>query len=123
MVRHPSLAALVLALPFIAAACSDTRDPITISEGTVTVENQTRHEWRNVMVTVNDHFRGGAPRLAAGGRLTAPLTQFQTAFGQRFSIARQSVFKVEVAAIDDQGQPVTLQWGQSRRQGQSGGKP
>lgn len=115
MLGRASLVALVLALPLAAAACSHVREPITIAEGTVNIENQTAHEWRNVLVTVNDHFRGGAPRLAAGGRLTAPLTQFQTAFGQRFSLERQSVFKVEVAATDDTGQPVTLQWGHARR--------
>lgn len=104
-----------MALPLLAAACSERRDPIRITDGTVNVENQTSREWRNVMVTVNDHFRGGAPRLAAGGRLTAPLSQFQTAFGQRFNIDRQSVFKVEVAATDASGEPVKLQWGNSRR--------
>lgn len=115
MLRRSSLAALALALPLFAAACSQKRDPITITEGTVNVENQTSREWRNVMVTVNDHFRGGAPRLASGGRLTAPLSQFQTAFGQRFNTDRQSVFKVEVTATDDSGEPVKLQWGNSRR--------
>jgi hypothetical protein len=115
MLRRPSAAALALPLLLLAAACSDKRDPITINGGIVTVDNYTSHEWRNVMVTVNDHFHGGAPRLAAGSRLTAPLTQFQTAYGQRFSIDRQSVFKVEVTATDDAGQPVKLQWGMSRR--------
>ena len=40
----------------------------------VVVENQTAQEWRNVVITVNDHFRGGSPTLAPGGRLTAPLS-------------------------------------------------
>lgn len=115
MLRRPSPAALVFPLLLFAAACSDKRDPITINGGTVTVDNYTSHEWRNVMIAVNDHFHGGAPRLAAGSRLTAPLTQFVTAHGQRFSIERQSVFKVEVTATDDAGQPVKLQWGMSRR--------
>jgi hypothetical protein len=115
MLRRPSLLAFVLALPLMAAACSDRRDPIAIAEGTVTVDNRTRREWRNVVVTVNDHFRGGAARLAPGGRLTAPLSQFQTGHGQRFSLSRQSVFKIEVSATDDHGEPVALQWGQTRR--------
>lgn len=115
MVRVASLAALVLALPLALAGCEDKREPITISEGIVTVDNHSDHEWRNVVVTVNDHFRGGAARLAPGGRLTAPLSQFQTGHGQRFSLSRQTVFKVEVAATDDRGEAVALQWGQTRR--------
>lgn len=115
MVRRSSLAAVALTLTLLAAACSPRRDPITIVEGTVSVENQTSREWRNVIVTVNDHFRGGAQRLAPGGRLTAPLRQLQTAFGQRFDTDRQRVFKVEVTATDASGEPVTLQWGDSRR--------
>lgn len=115
MLRRSFLAALALTVPLLAAACSPKRDPIAITDGTVSVENQTSREWRNVIVTVNDHFRGGAPRLASGGRLTSPLSQLQTAFGQRFKTDRQSVFKVEVTATDDRGEPVTLQWDNSRR--------
>jgi len=115
MLRWPSRVAVGLLLSLTAVACSDTRGPISIAENTVTVDNKTSREWRNVVVTVNDHFRGGAARLAAGGRLTAPLTQFQTAFGQRFDIGRQSVFKVEVTATDASGEPVKLQWGMSRQ--------
>ncbi len=123
MSRRASFAAVILSLPLLAAACSDVRDPITVSDGTIAIENQTPREWRKVVVTVNDHFRAGAERLAPGGRLTAPLAQLQTAFGQRFDIRRQSVFKVEVAATDDQGKPVALRWGQSPRPASRGGKP
>jgi len=98
-----------------AAACAPRRDPIVVNGSIVTIENQTSHEWSNVVVTVNDHFRGGARTLAAGQLLTAPLSQFQTAFGQRFAIGRQTVFKIEVTATDARGQPVTLEWGSSPR--------
>jgi hypothetical protein len=97
-----------------AGACSPPPDPIEVNEGTIVVLNQTGNEWRNVVVTVNDHFRGGAPTLAAGGRLTAPLSQFQTAYGQRFDRGRQNVLKIEVTATDDNGAPVRLEWGTTR---------
>ena len=80
----------------------------------VVVENQTAQEWRQVVITVNDHFRGGSPTLAPGGRLTAPLSGFQTAFGQRFERARQSVSKIEVTARDAAGAPVALTWAGDR---------
>jgi hypothetical protein len=98
----------------LAAACSEPADPIAVRDNIIHVENQTSREWRDVVVVVNDHFRGGAPKLAAGGRLTAPLSQFQTAYGQRFDLARQTVVRVEVTATDANGQPVTLAKGPGR---------
>jgi hypothetical protein len=83
---------------------------IEIAEGTIVVNNTTGREWRNVVVTVNHHFHGGAPTLAAGGRLSAPLSQFVTGHGQRYDRSRQSVFKVDVTATDSAGEPVRLDW-------------
>ncbi len=98
-----------------ATGCSPSDGPITIRENIITVENQSRRDWRNVVVTVNDHFRGGAGTLAARGRLTAPLSQFQTGLGQRFQVGRQSVIKIEVTATDDAGGAIALQWGAAPR--------
>jgi hypothetical protein len=110
MIRWQAGRALALAVLVLAAACDAPRDPVVVDEGMVTVENQTRTEWRNVRVTVNDHFSGGVAVLAPGGRLTAPLSQFQTGFGQKFDRGRQSVFKVDVSATEPDGTPVTLKW-------------
>ena len=85
-------------------------EPITVQGGTIAVVNQTGRDWRNVVVTVNDHFHGGAPTLAAGGRLSAPVSQFSTAHGQRFDRGRQSVYKIEVKATDAAGEAVRLGW-------------
>lgn len=84
--------------------------PIAIAEGTVVVNNATDREWRNVVITVNHHFHGGARSLAPGGRLNAPLSQMVTGHGQRFNRSRQTVFKVEVVATDSKGEPVRLDW-------------
>jgi hypothetical protein len=94
----------------LSSACSPARPPIALNEGTVIVQNTTTREWRNVVVTVNDHFRAGAAALAPGGRLTAPLSQFQTAFGQKFDRGRQRVAKIELVATDGDGKPVVLAW-------------
>jgi len=107
---RPVAAGLVLAVLVLAAACDVPRDPIIVDEGVVTVENLTAVEWRNVRVTVNDHFSGGAAVLEPGGRLTAPLSQFQTGLGQKFDRGRQSVFKVEVIATDPDGKAVNIKW-------------
>ena len=101
---------IMLAGLLIAAACSSERPPIRLEGDIVVVENQTKQEWRSVIITVNDHFRGGGAQLVSGGRMTAPLSGFQTAFGQRFDRGRQSVFKIEVTATDANGAPVSLTW-------------
>jgi hypothetical protein len=107
MRRHVcrSLALLLI----LSAACSHRPGPISVDDNVVSVRNQTSRDWRNVVVTVNDHFRGGTPTLAAGSRMAAPLSQFQTAFGQHYEVARQSVFKVEVTATDSNGEAVRLE--------------
>ena len=96
-------------LVLLGAACKSRPGPIDVAENVVTVQNQTSRDWRNVVVTVNDHFRGGTPALAAGSRMAAPLSQFQTAFGQHYDVSRQFVFKVEVTATDANGDPVKLE--------------
>ena len=105
---------LLLCLTVLAPACSDAPEPITLDQGTVVVLNQTGSDWRNVVITVNDHFRGGTPTLAAGGRMAAPLPEFQTAFGQHFDRNTQSVAKVELTATDASGKAVALAWNGAR---------
>ena len=106
--------ALALGL-LLLAACSGRPGPITVADNVVSVQNQTTRDWRNVVVTVNDHFRGGAATLPAGSRLAAPLSKFQTAFGQQFDVARQHVSKVVVTATDASGEPVELTFDPLRR--------
>jgi hypothetical protein len=78
--------------------------------GRLVIENQSKMEWRDVSVTVNAHYRGVAPRVAAGSRLEAPLAGFVTGLGQRFDTAREHVTRVEVRATDAAGKPVALNW-------------
>jgi hypothetical protein len=113
-VRPYIAAVLGLALALGLGACTPPPEPITFSDGTITVHNQTSTEWRKVMITVNDHYRGGAPSLAAGARMNAPISQFQTAFGEKYVAARQPVVKIEVTATDASGQPVSLLWGERK---------
>ena len=115
MLRRVTRTVALLAVLLVPAACSAPPDPISVAENTIVVRNLTRRDWRTVRVTVNDHFSGGAPLLAAGGRLTAPLSQFQTGFGQRYDASYQVVYKIEVTATDSHGDPVNLKWGRDRK--------
>lgn len=114
MPRGPYRLGLLAVAALLLSACPEKRPAVSLNDHTLVVENQSSRDWNNVVITVNDHFRGGARVLVAGGRLTAPLTQFHTAYGQWYSIDRQTVFKVEVTATDADGRPVKLEWGLSK---------
>lgn len=103
------LSAAVLLVLGLASACSDPPKPIQVSDNVITVLNQTDDEWRNVLIVVNDHYRGGAPVLKPDGRLNAPVSQLDTGYGQRWVVGTP-IRKVEVTAKTDNGEPVKLSW-------------
>ena len=109
-----ALAAAAISWWWLSSPTTPRREPVAVGDGMVVVENQTEREWRTIRITVNDHFFGGAQALAAGGRLTAPLSQFQTAHGVRYDRGRMSPKKVVVTATDADGKPVSLEWGGDR---------
>jgi len=105
-----AIAAVILTLALAASGCSHELPPIRQQGAWIVVENQTKQPWRNVTVTINSYYRGGSSELAAGGRLEAPLSGFETGFGQRFNTAREHVARVEVRATDGSGKAVALDW-------------
>ena len=98
----------------LAAGCSEPPPPVSVSEGMVTVLNQTDQDWKDVLITVNDHFRGVVPTLKAQGRANAPLAQFDTGHGQRW---RQGTYvkTIDVKAKAADGSEVTLSWGREEK--------
>ena len=104
-----ALRAAALLLVVFAASCSKPEDPIQVEPTTINILNQTDEDWKNVYITVNDHYRGGVQVLKAKGRLNAAMNQFETAYGQRWP-ASQRVTKVLVTATDAKNQPVKLEW-------------
>jgi hypothetical protein len=100
----------------VAAGCSDPPPPLSVSEGMVTVENQTGHDWTEVLITVNDHFRGYVPVLKAAGRANAPLSQLTTGHGQRWTQGTR-VKTIDVTAKSADGTDVTLTWGRDDKSG------
>ena len=96
------------------AACSKPDPPITVGEGMVTVVNQTEQDWTDVLITVNDHFRGFVKVLKAEGRANAPLTQFTTGHGQRWTTGTL-VRTIDVTARNADGTDVKLTWGREER--------
>ena len=109
------LLCLVVAAGLLAAAaCTDPPPPISVGEGMVTVLNQTDHDWTDVLVTVNDHFRASVSVLKAEGRATAPLHHFTTGHGQRWA-AGTPVRTVDVTGKSSDGTDVKLTYGREGR--------
>jgi hypothetical protein len=112
MLTRLSLLLAVLAVAGL-AACSRPEPPIKVSEGMVTVMNQTNQDWTEVLITVNDHYRGYLPILKADGRANAPLSQFNTGYGQYWS-PNMRVRTVDVTAKSADGSEVKLSWGREK---------
>ena len=114
MMRRALTVFAVLAIASL-AACSKPDPPISVGEGMVTVVNQTEQDWKEVLITVNDHFRGYVPVLKADGRANAPLNQFTTGHGQRWTTGTL-VRTVDVTAKNADGTNVKLTWGREEKQ-------
>jgi hypothetical protein len=109
------LIALAAASALSVATCGSPRDPIAVDGRTLRLQNQTDHEWTDVEVWVNDHYRGTARTLAPGAELVAPLGNFVAGFGQRFDPMRQRVEKVRVTARSAGSEDVLIEWQPVRR--------
>ena len=109
-VRRRALTAAACVGVALIGACKPAPDPIRVERGRLIVENLTREEWRDVKVTVNAYYHGGARTLPPGGQLEGPLGSFVTGLGQRFDPARERIWRVEVRARDASGRPVELDW-------------
>jgi hypothetical protein len=113
MLRRASVLLAAILLTGL-AACSEPPPPISVGEGMVTVLNQTEQDWKEVLITVNDHFRGYVPVLKAEGRANAPLNQFTTGHGQRWSDGTR-VNTVDVTAKSAAGTDIKLTWGREEK--------
>ncbi|HJR60192.1 MAG TPA: hypothetical protein VJ813_12355 [Vicinamibacterales bacterium] len=113
MPRRASVGLVALAL-IAFSACSEPPPPISVGEGMITVLNQTDQEWKQVLITVNDHFRGVVPVLQPEGRANAPLSQFTTGHGQRWTTGTL-VRTVDVTATSADGTDVKLSWGRDEK--------
>jgi len=99
----------------LSVACEERPEPILVQHTQLTVHNQTRQEWHDIQIWVNDHYRVLVRSIAAGQRFRVPLDTFVAGWGQRFDPARQVVQGVEVTALTADGNDVTLVWGKGRR--------
>lgn len=88
---------------------------IDMDQGSLLIRNVDEREWRNVVVYVNDHYRGTASTLAPGAILRPALRDFVDGYGRRFNPSAHRVFGVLVTAEDDRGGKVRYTHGTVNR--------
>lgn len=104
------LVVLAAVVVVVVTARRPAQPAIDVNGPTLTIENQTDQEWRNVTVTVNAYYRGGTSSLAPHGRLDVSLRTLMTGLGQYFNPARETVRTVQVRATDASGRAVSMEW-------------
>ena len=113
-----ALLALALAAGFVWAGGWRTGgrgEAIELDGGALLIRNVDDREWRNVVVYVNDHYRGSARSLAPGAILRPALRDFVDGYNRRFNPSAHAVFGVLLTAEDDRGRKVRYTHGTVNR--------
>jgi hypothetical protein len=93
----------------IALGCSERpKDPMTLEGNRLTVDNRSGHDWNNVEIWLNTHYRVTTASIPAGGRFQVYLDSFVAGFGQRFDFRRQQIVDLRLVAKQPDGQSVEI---------------
>jgi hypothetical protein len=111
--RKRGLGRLVIAaLAVCATACGGEKPgPVVVEDRVVRVHNESREQWTDVRIWLNDHYVAGTNVLEPDARLTVQQRDFVAGLGQKFDPSRQSPYGVLVTAKSPSGD-VKLVWGQ-----------
>jgi hypothetical protein len=114
MRRHLPITIITIAL---AAAwflwqrgCERALPDISLDGGAIVVRNQTKENWTNVRIWVNEYYSGMAREIRAGGFVREPVSRFVAAQGQTITLG-MSITSVVVLGTTESGQPVRVAWG------------
>src|SRR4029077_20982779 len=106
--RRALLPALAL-LGIISTGCVDLPpDPLQLDRNTLTVDNRTSDDWKDVEIWINQYFRVTVPTIAAGSRFQVPLNAFVSGWAQRFDARRLPIKDLRLTAKHPDGEPVAL---------------
>jgi len=103
---------LALALLFVNAAavgCSKLPpEPLKLDGNTLTIDNRSNEEWKNVEVWLNTYYRLPIDSIPPKGHVQAPLDNFVAGFGQRFQFRRMQVKDLRLTAKLPDGRPLEI---------------
>ena len=91
--------------------CDTALEDIVVADGAVTVRNQSKDDWLDVRIWVNEHYAGGARSIPAGGFMREPITRFVAAQGQKIDITRTAITSVVVLGRTPDGTRIRVVWG------------
>ncbi len=108
-------AAVALVVVALTNCGGETPEPIQINGNRLSVFNQTKSQWSNVEVWMNNHYRVTLPKLEAGQRFDVPLDAFVAGNGHRFQPQHQRPEGIQVLAKSADGKDVKINWGKGRQ--------
>lgn len=112
--RLAAAAVWMFSVAAVIGGCREPPESIEVHHRDVIVLNQTRQEWHDVEIWLNDHYRVIVRSMPAGQRMRVPFDTFVAGGGQRFDSAKQVPRGVEVTARTADGTDVVLVWGKGR---------
>jgi len=93
----------------LTVACADLPpDPLQLDGGTLTVDNRTPDDWKDVEIWINRYFRVTVPTIAARSRFQVPLNAFVSGYSQRFDIKHIVIKDLRLTAKQPDGKPITI---------------
>jgi hypothetical protein len=114
MRRHLAISVVFVALAagwFVwQRGCERALPDIAVEGGAILVRNQSRENWTNVRVWVNDYYSGTASEIRAGSFVRESITRFVAAQGQTLK-STAAITSVVALGTSESGAPVRLVWG------------
>ena len=99
----------VLVVAFLASACAPPpTEPLKLDGNTLTVDNRSPQEWRDVEIWLNTYYRVRTTSIPPKGRFQTPLDNFVAGYGQRFQFRRMQVKDLRLHAVLPDGTPVDI---------------
>ena len=83
-------------------------EPLKLDGNTLTVDNRSDADWKNVEIWLNTYYRVKTDSIPAKGRFQTPLDNFVAGFGQRFSFRGMQIRDLRLTATDSDGKPVEI---------------
>jgi hypothetical protein len=99
---------LVVAAVLASACTSPPVEPLKLDGNTLTVDNRSPQEWRDVEIWLNTYYRVRTTSIPPKGRFQTSLDNFVAGYGQRFQFKRMQVKDLRLHAVLPDGTAVDI---------------